>query len=409
VGIAQATTGARGRTLARVDRSALADAVRAWALSRVLCYVAGIAAVAAFGAHPGPHDPLGLTSPFGSLGNKLVAPGARWDSVWYLLIADHGYVSARATEFFPLYPLTARAAGAPLGSSLIGGLVVSLASLLAALYLLRKLVETELGTRAARRTMLLVAFFPTAVFFSAVYTEALFLALSIGAFYAARRGHWAWAGIAGGLASLTRPTGVLLLVPLALLYLYGPRDDRPPAAGAGFRPRYRLAPNALWLLAVPAGLGCFMVYLAARFGNPLEMLGQGAAWGQTFTFPVVTVWHAASLAASGLASAAHGHAPQNVYEFGAFCLACVGTVGAFRRLPVAYGAYAAAGILFIASFPFSGQSLASFSRYMTPLFPIVVWWALWASERRIYKALLVAFALLMLVNSARFATWHWVA
>jgi hypothetical protein len=227
----------------------------------------------------------------------------------------------------------------------------------------------------------------------------------VGAFYAARRRHWAWAGIVGGLASLTRPTGVLLVVPLTLLYLYGPRDDRPPRTGT----RYRVAPDALWLLAVPAGLACFMAYLAARFGNPVEMLGQGKAWGQTFTFPLVTVWHAATLAASGLASIAHGRAPQNVYEFGAFCLACVGTVGAFRRLPVAYGAYAAVGILFIASFPFSGQSLASFSRYMTPLFPIVVWWSLWASERRIYRPLLVAFAVLMVVNSVRFATWHWVA
>ena len=56
-------------------------------------------------------------------------------------------------------------------------------------------------------------------FFSAVYTESLFLALSAGCFYLARRERWVWAGVLGGLAAATRSIGVLLVVPLAVLYL----------------------------------------------------------------------------------------------------------------------------------------------------------------------------------------------
>jgi hypothetical protein len=392
-------------------RAAWTQAFRAWGTSRVLVWAAGLTALLVFGAHAGPHDPLHATTPFGGLGDKLVAPVARWDSVWYLLIADHGYVSTRATQFFPLYPLTARAAGIPFGSSLVGGLAVSLASLLAALYLLQRLAARELGAASATRTTLLLAYFPAAVFLSAVYTEGLFLALSIGAVYAARTGRWTLAGLAGGLAAMTRPSGLLVVVPLLLLYLYGPRDDRlaPAAAPGRLRPRYQLAPDVAWLLAVPAGLACYLAYLWAKFGDPFVLAGQGAAWGRNFTLPFVTVWHAAQLAGSGALQVFHGRPPDNIYEFGFFCFACIATVGAFRRLPVAYGAYAAIGLAFIVSFPVAGERLVEVSRYMMPLFPILMWLAVWSSERRLFKWIFVAFALLMILNSARFATWHFGA
>src|ERR671916_793119 len=47
-----------------------------------------------------------------AVADPLLAPLARWDSVWYLRIADSGYgdSSARAA-FFPLYPLLVRGLG----------------------------------------------------------------------------------------------------------------------------------------------------------------------------------------------------------------------------------------------------------------------------------------------------------
>src|SRR3954447_4861377 len=265
-----------------VSRLVASDASRAWAISRALCWTAGIVAFLAFGGEAGRHDPFGFTSPFGSFGDTLVAPAARWDAFWYVLIADHGYVVPRATQFYPLYPLLSRAVGTPFASSLVGGIVVSLAALLGALHLLQRIASLEMGELLGRRTMLLLAFFPTAVFFSAVYTEGLFLLLSIGSVYAARQGRWAWAGVAAGLATLTRPTGVLLAVPLALLYLYGPRGDRddpdprPALVGrARLRPRYAPRLDALWLLAIPAGFAAYSIYVWARFGDPFVVLEQG--------------------------------------------------------------------------------------------------------------------------------------
>jgi len=363
--------------------------------------------VLALGAHSGP-DAFAVTTPFGDFGNKLVAPAARWDAVWFLQIADHGYVLPPATQFYPLYPLVARVVGAPFGSSLVGGILVSLAGLLVALVLLERL---------GRRTMMLLAFFPTSVFFSAVYSEGLFLALSIGAVYAGRLGRWTLASVAAGLATLARPTGFLLVVPLVLLYLYGPRGEpREPAPSASrrgaapwWRPVYRLRPDILWLLAIPAAFAAYAAYVGAKFGDAFVLVRQGAAWHLGFTFPVVTVVRATGRAVSGAAEVFNGHMPNNVYEFGFFVLAAIAAVGALRRLPLAYGVYAAVGVVFILCFPVDGRSLSSFSRYMAPLFPILMWLAAWSSERRLYKGVLAVSAVLMVVNAARFATWHFVA
>ena len=63
--------------------------------------------------------------------------------------------------------------------------------------LLHRLVSLELDSELARVTVMLVAFCPMAYFFSAVYSESLFLALSVGCILQARMGRWAWAGVLG--------------------------------------------------------------------------------------------------------------------------------------------------------------------------------------------------------------------
>ena len=96
--------------------AALTDAWRALWLSRLLVWAAAIGAVAAFGLsdRASDFDPAGLTTPFGATGDLLAAPLGRWDSVWFLAIADGGYGDGTSAAFFPLYPLLVRVAGAPL-------------------------------------------------------------------------------------------------------------------------------------------------------------------------------------------------------------------------------------------------------------------------------------------------------
>ena len=93
----------------------------------------------------------------------------------------------------------------------------------------------RLGAKSALWTVVFLSVFPTAFFFQAIYSESLFLLLSVACFLAARRGRWALAGAAGFLASLTRNTG-LLLARAPRLDVVGAAARRPWAA-AGQPPR----------------------------------------------------------------------------------------------------------------------------------------------------------------------------
>ena len=190
-------------------------------------------------------------------------------------IAVNSYHPGPVSAFFPLYPLAIAGVNVVLGSPLVAGIAISLASFAVALYLLHRLVTIELGGEHARTSVMVMAFFPTALFFSMVYPEALLLALTIGAVYSARTGHWARAGILGALASATHNSGVLVAIPIALLYLYGPRADRDPPSPdsiAWWRPRHLPRLSFLWLLLVPLGLVAFLAYMQVEFNDALRPL-----------------------------------------------------------------------------------------------------------------------------------------
>src|ERR671917_862797 len=119
-------------------------------------------------------DPLG---PSGFLGYW-----AHWDGAWYSEIATGGYGerAPTSTAFFPLYPLLMRLGTALWGRPALWGVLFSLAATLLALFFLYRVAENLYGSRAAPAATLALAFFPTAYFLNAVYTEALFLTLTTG-------------------------------------------------------------------------------------------------------------------------------------------------------------------------------------------------------------------------------------
>ncbi|OGN81557.1 MAG: hypothetical protein A2X23_13040 [Chloroflexi bacterium GWC2_73_18] len=195
-----------------------------------------------------------------------------WDGWWYLAIVRDGYHAAPLTgayhdyAFLPLYPLLVAFLSLPWPAWVgLVAVLVSNAAFAAALVLLERLGRPYLGRRSADAAALL-AVFPFAAVFSMAYAESLFLALSLGAFLAAERGRRGIAGILLALAALTRLQGILLVVPLAILFL---RQD-------GWRLRASLA----WLLAAPAATLGFFAYVAALTGEPRAYLEAQIAWGR---------------------------------------------------------------------------------------------------------------------------------
>ena len=194
----------------------------------------------------------------------LRARGARADGNWYISIAQLGYdprpYSAERQAnwaFFPAYPLLLRFVSRLTGDPPLTGILLSTLFLLPALFLLhRTALAFGLDAAAADRTVFYVAAFPVSYFFSLPQTESLFLLLTVGSFYAAKRERWWIAGVLGAFASATRVTGVLLLPALAVLYWETYRTLRP-----------RL--NFLPLLLIPTGLLSFMFFLYRTTGNAL--------------------------------------------------------------------------------------------------------------------------------------------
>ncbi len=403
--------------------------------SRLVVWGAGLLGVLWLGRVPGTeqYDTAHLTAPFSPFGDLLVGPAARWDSVWYLTIAKNGYGTAHShaqAAFYPLYPMLMRVVGWIVGSPLLAGILVSLACFLGALVLLHRLAALELGPRDARGTVLLVAFFPTAFFFSAVYSESLFLLVTVGAFLAARSGRWAWAGALGALAALTRNTGVLLLLPLLLLFLYGPRADRearPPADGgllARLRPRYSLTPQVLWLGLVPLGLASYLAWSAIALGDVFAPYHAQALWLRHFE-PLGAIGGGVHAAWLGLRQLVHGSptpryftanggdpfavAGDSLMLLGFLVFSLVACAGALRRLPLAYGAYAAVALAVTLSYPLDAQPLMSLPRYIVVLFPFQMWLARWSGERGGTERAVGVSAVLLGLFAAYFAHWGFVA
>jgi hypothetical protein len=403
------------------DSEAVRAAWRAFAWSR-----AAIALVAVFAAlsagevateEPSRFDIPAVTAPFEGPLDIALSPLARWDAVWFLSVANYGYDEADSPRhaFFPLYPLLARGVGELGGGSpeavLIASYLVALAAFLAALALLYRLTALELGRRVAWPALLLLCVFPGSLYFGAPYSESLFLLCSVGAFYAARTGRWAWAGAAVAAASGTRSAGILLLLPLVTIYLS--QSGR------------RLRPDVLWLALAPLGLAAYAAYLWIAFGDPLSFSQVQDLWNRSFAGPFVGVWDGASAAFDGVRQLGSGSretayfeqaagdplriAAQNLILFGFLCFAAVAVVGVLRRLPAAYGLYVVAALALPLSYPVSAQPLMSLPRFLAVLFPVFMWLAAACEQRQIVERVAIASAILLGLFVTQFATWHWVA
>jgi hypothetical protein len=436
----------------RADQARMAAVRDCWQalwVSRLLVWVAGAGTVLALGFGPtrSAFNPPGVTRGFGWLGNLLAAPAARWDASWYLVIAHYGYrpelgvFTASRAAFFPLYPLGLRAIASLGFPPVLAGVLLSVLALSLSLYGIHRLTTLELGRvspfalhrsgarEVARLAVLLTAFAPMAFYLSAVYSESLYLALSVGLFWFARQGRWAAVGALGALAAATRSAGVLLIVPALILYLYGPREDRRPDLPdvlSWARPRYRLRRDFLWLGLVPAGLIFYMAYLALSGGDALMPFHAQDVWGRHFAGPYLGVWDGIKAAFEGARqllsfqrhhlyfSSATGSpfvtAGHSLMLVGFLILAVPAVVGVLRTLPLAYGVYVLVALALPLSYPVTAQPLMSLPRFLVVLFPLSIWLASWlVAHPRAQRPVLATSLLLQAFFVAQFATWHWVA
>lgn len=201
--------------------------------------------------------------------NLWVDQWIRWDSTFFLEIASQGYQvtldEPSNVAFFPLYPILIRTLEPVFSSPLLAALFISQTSFLMALLILYSTASSLFDCRTAERAVVYLSIFPTSFYFAAVYTESLFLLLSLIAFACARSKLWAFANLAVMLAAVTRPTGILLGLPLLLEWL-------------AHKPRRTL--EFAWLLTVPLALLSFVAFLTRVFNDPLAFWNTQSAFGR---------------------------------------------------------------------------------------------------------------------------------
>ena len=210
------------------------------------------------------------------LGDKLWFNGwFRWDGSWYEHIAHRGYFepfpgAQSPAAYFPTYPFLMRVFGAVFHARVLGGIFVTVVSgaVVAVLYSLWLRLKVEPAVRWT--ALLLLLLYPFAYYLTgAVYADATFIAAVLAAFLLLERDLPVLAGLAGAVATSTRPVGALLIIPFVL---------RIVERRGGWR-SFKLKDAGILLTL--AGVGAYSVLCWARYGSPIAWIEAQEGWNQS--------------------------------------------------------------------------------------------------------------------------------
>lgn len=365
--------------------------------TRVGVLVVGLLAVHAIGFQKPPT--------FRASDHEFVNLPARFDAGWYLSIARDGYVyrprvpGQQNLVFFPAFPALMSWVSLLMARQwLWAGVLVSFVAFAWAMRYLFRLAREALDADRAAMAVTLAATYPFAVFYSAAYTEALFLLAMLGAWWHLRRDE-RWAAFAWGfVAGLTRPNGCLLSVPLACLavapWWTGGRLERPSSWWA--------VSDRLVVAAAPGlAMLAYSGYIYELTGDPFTWIRLQATWGRENLGFVTALWAEwQSLLRQGLYGYVAIDVPNTLNGLGAL-LTMGAVVPVWRRFGVP-----AALVLVLNLVPsIASGGFLSVGRATAVLFPVYLWLAdaVPARHRSLWVA---AFAALQAFGAVLFFTWR---
>ena len=326
-----------------------------------------------------------LLNPLSNGRATLTQIWAHYDALHYVEIARVGYSSPigdpNNTAFFPLFPLLIRVlSGLGLNAVVAGLMISTVASLVAAVYLFR-LADEDASPGAGSLAVLYLLFFPTAVYLCAPYTEALFLAGAIPAFYYARHGKWSLTSIGAAVATGTRVTGIFLLLGLFVEFLRQRDLSLPKATKA-------LASLAVGALPVVV----YALYLKVVRGNFLSFVtAQRMGWGRELTSPATVFLSTWRVFWEGYLGNTPVMAGPRFLWFGELAAAALGvvfTVWAVRKREWGYATYMGSLIIVVLV---NGPTYLSTPRHLLALFPIPLFLAQATRDRPLAAQALLAF------------------
>jgi hypothetical protein len=390
-------------------RPALAAALAPFLATRIMVLMVGVFAVATFAFPP---SPGGATVSR----NVLIELPARWDAGWYGGIALDGYAwensfeRQQAIAFFPALPLLSRAVAVAFGTDGFGltrsaratrvtwaAMLISALSFLWGLYYFVRLGEDLIGHERAANAALLLAAYPFSLFYSAPYTEALFLLGAVATCFHFLRREWVAACLWGLLVGLTRPNGCFLSVALVLLAWQQLRGGDSPRGPQLWRDAF----VRLGAAAMPGiGMLIYTAYLYQLTGVWFAWARSHAAWGRTFQG--LTPFTAAfdRLNTEPLMQVVGNHPYETLNALGLFFAVAL-LWPTIRRLGIAWGLFVAINV----ASPLLAGGVLSMGRLTSTLFPLFLALAAVLPPRAVAPCA-VAFGILQGLCAALFFTWR---
>lgn len=344
--------------------------------------------------------------------NRQVA----WDSEYYVGIAAGGYDDPEAGavtnpetgnlviknySFFPFYPYVIRLFAWPLGlfglnpiaAASLAGVIVAILGTLAGMIALWDITRSYFDEQGSERAVFYALIFPTSFFFAMVYTEGLFIGLVFGALALSKRGHWIGASLLGMFAAWTRAHGVVLALPLIVLWLMQVK----------WRESLKEQLTGKWFAQGAFALLPLIGYLLWRY----SALGMGWAELQEFYFGrgLMSIERSMDGFKNAFEYAKTSGAAQIYFaiEIGSILIALLASLWLIRRDPAV--ALFSLAVVFLSIFSGSAQSMA---RYMLIAPALYILLAQLGRNKTFDRAWTIFSILLLGMQATLFAFDMWV-
>ena len=309
-----------------------------------------------------------------------------WDGQWYLKIANEGYkphsqdvYDIQSRAFLPLYPTLICFFSLIFQSKPVTAWLINLsASILTMVYLYR-LLQLDYSNIISQKAVFYLMVFPSAIFFSAAYTEGLFLLLIVLSFINSRNQNWKAAGVFAGLSALTKVIGILIIIPLGYEWYKGEKNR-----------------DGFWLLLAPAALITHLTYLKSITGSWTAFLTAQSIWYKNpFTF-------------SGYEKyltdySIHGFR-NSIIDLIVTLFFVLLLIAASKQLRASYKIYS----VLLLAIPIISGNLMSMTRHVLMIFPGFIIMALLLEKKSLNRIFLIFYIAFLILFTALFVNNYWV-
>ncbi len=315
-----------------------------------------------------------------------------WDTQWYLRLAEEGYSinpqqasDVQTWGFFPMLPLLMWLFSFIFQNKILTGLIISNTASFISIIYLYNLLKVEYSERISKRTVLYSLIFPTAFFFSMIYTESLFFMFTIMSFYYMRKDNIKLASLFGMCSALTRFIGILIIIPLIVEHLKFTKD------------KLRIKKKIIWLFTIPLGTLLYFTYMKITTGYFFSYFSANTFWGRS-AFSLTSIIETFTQL--------HLHYPRySMVDIITSVIFLVLLYFIYRKLKLSYFIYCA----YVVLIPLSSGSFMSMPRMILVGFPFFLYFALLGENKYWNYFFISVFSILLTISTVMFVNHYWVA